>query len=308
MRLSVHPSRSIVVAAYAGMCVIWSSTWLAIKVGLRGAPPLTGIAVRMTIASLIVLVILRARRIPLPRERRFVRLGLFLGFFHIVLPYTLVYLGEQRISSGLAAVLYATMPLFVALLARLALGDSLTVHKMVGIVAGMAGVAVIFVESLHVGPAETAGTLCVLGSVLASTVGSVATKRWSRTYHPVASLLIPFVTATVVTAIAAVGFEHANPLAFDAPTWLAILYLAGAGSVGAFSLLFFVLKHLDVTVVAYQTFIIPVLALFLGWTFLGEHVSRHVTLGTLLIFAGVSFATIFAPRRRERVILPRPQA
>jgi drug/metabolite transporter (DMT)-like permease len=296
------------VAAYAGTCLIWSSTWIAIKVGLRGAPPLTGIAVRMAIASMIVLAILRARRIPLPRERRFVRLGVFLGFFHVVLPYSLVYLGEQRIPSGLAAVLYATMPLFVALLARATLGDPLTPHKLIGITAGIAGVAVIFMDSLRIGPAEATGTLYVLGSVLASTVGSVATKRWSQAYHPVASLQIPFVTGAVVTTIAAVAFERVNPLHFDAPTWVSILYLAGAGSVAAFSLFFYVMKRLDVTVVSYQTFIIPVLAVLLGWVFLGEHISRQVALGALCIVAGVSIATVFAPRTRGRVVLPRPQA
>jgi drug/metabolite transporter (DMT)-like permease len=124
----------------------------------------------------------------------------------------------------------------------------------------------------------------------------------------VASLQIPFVTGAVVTTIAALVFEHANPLDFDATTWISILYLAGAGSVAAFSLFFYTMKHVDVTVVSYQTFIIPVLAVLLGWALLDEHISRQVAFGAVFIVVGVSIATVFAPRTRERVVLPRPQA
>lgn len=293
----MHASRTSVLAAYAGMCLIWSSTWLAIKVGLAGAPPLTSIAVRMTIASAIVLAMVRAARIPIPRESRFVRLGVFLGFFHIVLPYSLVYFGEQRIPSGMASVLYATMPLFVAVLARMVLKNPLPRRRILGIVAGMAGVAVIFSETIHLGSGQAAGTLLVLGSVLAATVGSIATKRYSGGYHPVASLLIPFSVGALVTWILGAGFEHADPRAFDLRTWLSIVYLAAAGSVGAFSLFFFVMRHMEVTAVSYSTFIIPVLAVLLGWAVLGEHVSTRLVLGAAMILAGVSLATMFSPRR-----------
>ncbi len=294
------------VLAYAAMCLIWSSTWMGIKVGLRGAPPLTSIAVRMVIATAVVYAILRLGRIPIPRDTRFVRLGVFLGWFHIVFPYSLVYYGEQRIASGQAAVLYATLPLMVALLARVALGDPLTARKLFGIATGIAGVAVIFSDSLAGGAQsaqssqQAAGIVCVLGSVFASSVGSVATKRWSQGYHPVASLLIPFATGAAVAALGAVIFESANPLRFDAPTWGSIVYLAVAGSVGAFSLFFYVIQRLDVTVVSYQTFIIPVIAVLIGVALLGETVSPRVGAGAGLILAGIAVATFWSGPRARR--------
>ncbi|HEX5131736.1 MAG TPA: EamA family transporter [Candidatus Krumholzibacteria bacterium] len=293
-------NRGRVVAAYLGACLVWGSTWMAIKVGLRGAPPLTSIAVRMTIATVIVLAILRVGRIPLPRDRRFVAVGIALGFFHIVLPYTLVYYGEQRIPSGLAAVLYAAMPLVVALIARAVFGDRLTPRKIVGIVAGMAGVAVIFSDSLHVGPHEAVGVVIVTLSMLAATVGSIITKRWAYGYHPVASLLIPFAVGAVVTGVMALAVDRVNPLHFDATTWLTIVYLAAAGSVTAFALFFYVMQHLEVTVVSYQTFIIPVLAVLLGRVVLGEQISLRVAAGAGLILAGVSLATVYRNPRRPR--------
>lgn len=293
------------ILAYAAMCAIWGSTWMAIKVGLRGAPPMTSIAIRMVIATLVVYAIVRGRRIPIPREARFVRLGLFLGFFHIVFPYSLVYFGEQRIPSGQAAVLYATLPLMVALFARVLLGDPLTARKLFGITTGIAGVAVIFSDSWGAGstapgPSHAMGVVCVLGSVFASSVGSVATKRWSGGYHPVASLLIPFATGAVVSACVAMRFENADPLHFSAPTWASILYLAIAGSVTAFGLFFYVIQHLDVTVVSYQTFIIPVIAVLIGFVTFGETVSPRVGAGAALILAGIALATFWSNSKPRR--------
>jgi drug/metabolite transporter (DMT)-like permease len=296
------PLRGRVLAAYLGACLVWGSTWMAIKIGLRGAPPLTSISVRMAIASLIVVAILRARRIPFPTDRRVVGVGVFLGFFHIVFPYVFVYYGEQRISSGLAAVLYSAMPLIVALIARAVFGDRLTPRKIAGIVAGMLGVAVIFSDSLHVGEGEAWGVVLVTASMLAATIGSIATKRWSHDYHPIASLLVPFAVGALVTGILGAVVDRANPFHFDATTWATILYLAVAGSVTAFALFFYVMKHLEVTVVSYQTFIIPIIAVTLGWLILGETISLRVGLGAVLILAGVSLATFFSrPRRRARL-------
>ncbi|HET6349062.1 MAG TPA: DMT family transporter, partial [Candidatus Krumholzibacteria bacterium] len=185
-------TRPSVILAYIGACVIWGSTWMMIKIGLRDAPPMTSIAVRMAIASAIVAVALRAGRIRLPRDSRFVPLGVLLGFVQIAIPYAFVYYGEQRIDSGLAAVLYATLPLMVVVLARFTLHTPLTARKLLGIAIGIVGVACIFSNNLRLGHAEAAGTALVLASVTASAVGSVATKKWGHGHHPVASLLIPF--------------------------------------------------------------------------------------------------------------------
>ncbi len=272
---------------------------MMIKIGLRGAPPLTSIAVRMTIASAVVAVIVTALRIRVPRDARFVRLGIFVGVFQVILPYTFVYYGEQRIPSGLAAVLYATFPLLVAILARVWLASPLTARKLAGVAIGIVGVAVIFSDNLRLGYDQAAGTAMVMGSVAASAIGSVGTKKWGHGDHPVASLLFPFVTSALVMSALALAVESPLQLAFNRTTWATIFYLAVVGSVGAFACFFYVMQHLDVTVVSYQTFIIPIVAVLLGATFLGESVSARVAMGAALILAGISLATFMRPRRQS---------
>lgn len=164
---------------------------------------------------------------------------------------------------------------------------------------GMIGVAVIFSHNLHLGREQAAGTAMVLASVAASSIGSVATKKWGHGFHPVASLLIPFTTAAALMTLLALCVERPLQLDFNAATWGTILYLASAGSVAAFGLFFYVMQRVDVTVVSYQTFIIPIVAVILGFTFLGETISARVGLGAGLILLGITLATFARNPRRS---------
>jgi drug/metabolite transporter (DMT)-like permease len=290
---------ALVAAAYALNCLIWSSTWMVIKVGLRGAPPMTAVAARFLVAAVLISVVVAAARLPVPRTRRFLAISLFLGAFHLALPYVLVYWGEQHISSGLTAVLYSTLPLMVAVLARIILGDPLTPTKLAGIAAGVAGVWFIFSDAVHVtAGSEVAGMVAVLTSVFFAALASVVIKKYSGGYHPIVSLMIPFVVGAVMVSSFAVPLEHSNPLHYDGVTWATILYLAVAGSFVAFAVFFWLMKRIDVTVVSYQTFIIPILAVFFGWLFLDETISARVAVGAAFIVGGIVIATAGARRGR----------
>jgi len=270
---------------------------MVIKVGLRQAPPLTGVALRFIVAALLVLAIVRARQLTLPRTRHFLLYGLFLGICQVGVPYVLVYWSEQRISSGLTAVLYSSMPLVVAVLARFRLGTPLTRPKLLGIGIGMLGVWVIFADSLRLGGTQSSvGVVSVLASVLFAGFASVMAKKHGGAYHPIAALLIPFAIAGLLVLLPAALLERSNPFRYDAATWGAIFYLAGVGSVTAFSLFYWVIRYVDVTLVSYQTFVIPILAVLLGALFLHETLSPRVGLGTACVLVGVAVATLFTPR------------
>lgn len=265
-----------------------------IKVGLRGAPPLTAVSLRFLIASLLVGAWILARRVRLPRTRRFWALSLTLGVCQIAISYMLVYWAEQRISSGLTAVLYSTMPLVVAVGARILLGDRLSAAKMTGIAVGIGGVGLIFSDHLHVD--SSLGVAAVLTSVVFASLSSVLTKKIGVGYDPQALLLPTFCVGGLVTLGVAAACERSNPLSYDTLTWVTILYLAVVGSVLAFSLYLWVLRHIEVTVVSYQTFIIPILAVLLGWLLLDETISPRTGLGAALILGGISVATFHASR------------
>ncbi len=289
----------LIVVVYAAMCLIWGSTWIMIKLGLRGAPPMTAVAVRFILAALLVHVIIAVRRSKIPRTRGFLTLSLFLGLIHFALPYILVYWGEQYISSGLTAVLYSTMPICVALLARVFIGDRLTFRKTIGILVGFTGVWVIFSDSMSFGGHDAAvGMGAILVSVLCASLSTVVVKKYASGYDPFVMLALPFTIGGLVVSLLAVFSEGSNPLRFDALTWITIVYLAVLGSVVAFSFYFWIIKRIDVTVLSYQTFVIPVFAVLIGWIFLKETVTIRVVAGAGLILIGIALATLRNNRRR----------
>jgi len=286
-------ARPLVAVAYATMCLIWGSTWIMIKLGLRGAPPMTAVAVRFIIAAMLVYFIIAVRKIGIPRDRRFLYLSLFLSGFHLAVPYVLVYWGEQQISSGLTAVLYSTMPINVAILARIFLGDPLTPRKVMGILVGIGGVWVIFSDSVSLGGGRAVqGVIACLASAFLASFTTVMVKKYASRYDPFVTLSLPFTFAGLAVLSLAIPVERSNPLQFDALTWVTICYLAVLGSVVAFGLYFWIIKRIDVTMLSYQTFIIPVLAVLIGWIFLAETVTIRVVAGAVLILAGIALATL----------------
>lgn len=295
--------KPLITMAYASMCTIWGSTWVMIKLGLRDAPPMTAVAVRFIIAALLTIFILALRKTPVPRSRRFIYLSVFLSVFHLAVPYALVYWGEQYISSGLTAVLYSTMPIYVALLARVLIGDPLTPRKIAGTVVGFAGVWVIFSDGLGLGGGKAIqGMLACLVSAFFASFSTVMVKKYASRYDPFVTLAIPFAGAALLLSATAAWVERSNPFTFNALTWFTVVYLAAFGSVSAFGLYFWIIKRIDVTVLSYQTFIIPVLAVMIGWIFLEEKVTIRVAVGASLIIAGIVLATV----RRRVLPLPPP--
>jgi putative membrane protein PagO len=286
-------SRGLAVVVYIILCFIWSSTWLMIKVGLEGAPPMTSAAFRFIISSFIIFAILLKLRIKLPASRRFILLSVYLGFFQMGIPYALVYWGEQHISSGLAAILFSIMPLFVAVFARFLIGDSLTVRKIAGILIGALGVYVIFAGNIAAGDGMGIwGMLALLISAILASLTSVIIKKNSGNYHPFASLFIPIALGGVLLAVWGLLFEDVRSMRLDPLTITSILYLGILGTVIAFGLYFWIIKHIDVTFLSYMTFIIPILACLLGWIFLHETLTINVLFGAGLIFAGIALATL----------------
>ncbi|UCH83144.1 MAG: EamA family transporter [Candidatus Latescibacterota bacterium] len=271
-----------------------------IKVGLEGAPPITAAGLRFILASIVIFSILIYKGIKLPRDRKFLYLSLYLGFFQMAIPYALVYWAEQHITSGLTSILFSTMPFTVAILARIFLGDPLTIPKVAGITIGTIGVVVIFYDGLSVGSTEALlGIAATLLSAVFASVSSIVIKRFSRQYNPLASIFVPMVIGGIVlTAVGRVA-EANRTITFDLTTVFSIVYLAVLGSVAAFGLYYWIIKHMDVTALSYQTFIIPILACVIGWIFLRETVTLNVAFGGGMIVIGIALATLSRSREKR---------
>ena len=278
-------------------CLLWSSVWLAIKVGVGDVPPATFASVRLVIAVTVLLPIMAVRGVPLPRTRRDWQLIGATGVLLLGLNYAFLYWGAQYVTSGLSAVLQAVTPAFGLLFGLVLRGDErFTAWQLAGLLVGVAGVAVIFADQLHVtGGAALWGCLAVTASAVCVALGYVIVKRHGTHLSPIQLTTSQMMVGLVPLLALALTFEG-NPLAarWTPRAIAALLYLALAGSVTAFWLNYWLLKRIGATRVLVMSLVEPLIAVVLGAVVLHEALPP----GTLLGGAGILASTwiLLAPR------------
>jgi drug/metabolite transporter (DMT)-like permease len=293
-------SRFRAIAAFTGLCVIWGSTWLAIKVGLRDLPPISFAGIRFALAALILYGIVVARGLRLPWAGRDWRLLLWTGFLSITVNYALVFWAELHISSGLAAVLNATIPLFGLPLAHRALAaESLTAPKVWGVALGVLGVAIVFGSELGGNSpwAAWAGAGVLVASLAGAQAGVLVKARGTHLDPAVLAGVQMAAGSSLLLAVGAV--LEGNPFRFHwTPTaLLSLAYLTLVGSVLAFLAYYWLIRHTHVTRVLLIPLITPLVAVGLGVLVLGERVGWGAAVGGVAILAGVGLAVWNGGRR-----------
>lgn len=274
---------------YALCCLIWGSTWLAIKIGLVGVPPMLGAGLRFVLASAVLFAIARARGSSFKLTRDDKLAVLSCGFFSFTFSYATVYWAEVYISSGLTAILYSTMPLFVALLSAFwTKAETLTPRKTAGILIGILGTAILFWPQQAVSRRDAFGMALALASSLSAALNLVTVKRYGKkTDIIVMNALAMSIGAVCLLALSLLTDSYAG-LSWTPSNASAIVYLALFGSVTAFLSYYHLVKVMDATPLSLITLIFPIIAVFLGRFFLKEPLSGQTLAGIAVILAGVA--------------------
>lgn len=296
-----RPSTAWMIAAYVLLIVIWGTTWSAIQVGLERIPPLGGVAIRFLLAGALLWAIARARGVRLGRKKYEKTLWWINAGLAFALSYGIVYWAEQWIPSGLAAVLFATYPLFVGLIAHLALpGERLTAGEGFGMVLGFAGVATIFSADFGTlgGRHVFVASIVMLGSPAAAAIATVCVKRWGGSIHPLSLTAVPMIMAGAAMGLVALVFERGRAYTWDGPAIGALLYLAVIGSAVTFTLYYWLLAHLPAKRLALIAYLIPLIAVTIG-TLRGEKLTSRILLGSVTVIAGVALALHIESRRKR---------
>jgi drug/metabolite transporter (DMT)-like permease len=284
------------------LCCIWGSTWLFIKLGLRDLPPVSFAAVRFVLASSILFAIIKARRLSIPRGRAEWALLAKTGVLAFSLNYGFVFWGEQRISSGLTALLQATIPAFGMLIAHAYLpGERLDAWKMAGVLLGVVGVAVIFSNQLgYEGTSALAGSAAVVVGAACIAWANVLVKARGAKLDPAVLAAGQMVCGLVPLALFGLAFEG-NPLRMNwTPLAVAsLLYLTLVGSVAAFLLYYWLVRNVDVTKTMLIALVTPLAAVLLGMIVLDERLTWRVVAGGALIISGVALVVLRRQRPRE---------
>src|SRR6266436_3060976 len=277
-------------AAWLTLCIVWSSTWLAIKIGLRDLPPISFVAIRFLIAitALVAVSIGRTRLLPLCRGE-YVVLAIT-GILMFAVNYTLLFWAELHVSSGLAAVLQATIPIFGMIFAHWMLPDEpLRLQKLAGAMIALGGVAVICSRLLGFnGPLAFWGGVAVVVGGASAAFANVLVKARSMQLAP--AMLAAWQMIFGVAPLLLLGFAvDGNPARFHwtSTSVFCLLYLAVIGSALTFLLLYWLLPRLTVAHLQSISLITPPGAVMLGWLLGGETFPPSSLLGAGLVLAGV---------------------
>jgi drug/metabolite transporter (DMT)-like permease len=267
--------RSRVPVAFAAIYAIWGSTYLAVALALQSLPPLLLVGARSLAAGLILLGIEWSRAGSLPTT------GDSLAY------------AQQYVPSGLAAVIFATVPFWFALLNFAApVGRRPNIASLFGLIPGLAGVALIAWRPVAAGSnaIEPAMVLLLLGSALSWAAGSLLGQRRATGVSAIALAGMQLMCggAALLAASGLLGeWKAFTPGGISAVSWAGFAYLTLAGSVIALTAYLWLLDHVSGSAVTTYTFITPIMAVLLGWVFLGERLNALMLLGTTLVIGSV---------------------
>lgn len=285
----------VTLVSFTALVVLIAANVVAVRFSNLELPPFWGAAMRFSAASLLFLLYVLFRRLPLPRGRALVGVLLY-GLLQFGIGFALAYWALQKVPAGLSSVILASIPLFTLVFAFATRLEPFRFRGLAGSLAAVAGIAVMFGErsGAEIPPAYL---LASVGTALVFALPPIVVKIFPQVHLATTNGL-----GMLVGAVMLFGLSFINREAIFLPklpaTWAAYLYLVLLGSVGVFGLMLFVLKRWTATALSYQTVLSPIVAIALSAWLLGEPLTGGLFLGSALVFAGVYIGAL-APSRKS---------
>ncbi|MFC3979824.1 EamA family transporter [Streptosporangium jomthongense] len=298
----------LVWGALAIVYVVWGSTYLAIRVVIETLPPLLSGAMRFTSAAVILSLVILLLKGPGPFRMTAKQFGgaALVGVLLLTAGNGLVALAEQHISSGLAALLVASVPLWLVIL-RVVARDRPRALTLAGVLVGFAGVAVLSLTGASGSSNGTAITIILLASISWS-VGSFLSSRIPMPADPFAASTVEMLVGGVgLTLVGTASGEHLNLAAVSGRSWIGLAYLIVMGSLVGFTAYAWLLGNAPISLVSTYAYVNPVVAVVLGGLILSEVVTGSMVVAGLVIVVGVALV-VSTERRKAPVVTEKEPA
>ena len=308
METHARPATWKILLAFSIIYFVWGSTFLAIRVGVHEVPPLLLAAMRFGVAGVVMYAWMRLKGTSSPTLRQWAGASL-LGLMIFVVDYGCLFWAEQRVPSGIAAVVLATIPVFITLFEiALLRTQRLTLRLGIALLLGLVGVAVLMNRSFSLGeaPINRAGAMALLVAALSWSLSTVLTRKLplpeSKPMSAAAQMVSGGIQLTVLAAVTGElrGFRAE---AVSASAWFALIYLIIAGSIVGYTAYLWLLHYESPMRVGTYAYVNPVVAVALGYFIGGEPVGARTVMGTLMVLVSV-IAITTTPKPRVQA-LPR---
>lgn len=298
-----EPATIKLLLAFAAIYIVWGSTFLAIRFAVETLPPLLMMGTRHLVAGSVLLIWLLARGGPRPERRLWIP-ALICGAFCFLGCHSLLAWAELYVPSGLAALLSASLPIWMVLLARFHGQESeLTPKVLSGIAIGLIGVGILVPFSMRGEGRELLAAIAIVIGEMSWAVGAIFGRGVRTTTSPSTFAAMQMICGGALLWIAGLGLGEASGLhapAFTAKSLLSLAYLIVLGSLVTFTAYTWLLQVSSPAIVSTHSYVNPVIAVILGWALAGEQVTVRTMLGAAIILASVGLVSV----RRRRAPLP----
>jgi drug/metabolite transporter (DMT)-like permease len=288
-RNSTTPNRLAIILAFGSVWFVWGSTYLAIRYAVETIPPLYAAGARHLVAGSVLLFWCFLKGLRPTREQ--LRASIVIGFLFFLIGHGSLHWAEQRVPSGLAALLIATEPICVFLLGDLADRKwRMNAWIAAGVIVGLAGVGLLLERGVFSAPGMMAGAIALLIGSSSWAAGIVYSRRSQLSGHPLLLSALSLLAGSVMllTVGTSVGEFRGFSLASVTPrSWASLAYLVVFGSIITFTAYNWLLEHYSPTLVATHTYINPIVAVFFGWLIAGEKVTLNVGIATAMVIGAV---------------------
>lgn len=292
--------RAVAYAAFAVVCVVWGTTYLAIRIAVETVPPVLLTSARYTFAGAVMLAISRLRGERLPKNRSTLVNLAVIGFLMVGVGNLAVVWAEQWVPSGMAALLVATAPFWMAFI-EMFRGERIGLRTAAGLLVGFAGVAMLVAPQMFggaVGAHFVAGALVIQVGSIGWQLGSVRGKYSVRNVPLLMSAALQMFFGGVLTGVIGFAAGEAPRFVLTMRSFLALAYLSVFGSILAYSAYVFALAHLPTTKMSLYAYVNPAVAVLLGWLILNERLTWMSIVAMVVILCGVALVQTAGFRRK----------
>ncbi|HEV8659060.1 MAG TPA: EamA family transporter [Thermoanaerobaculia bacterium] len=299
--------RGLALAAFATVCIVWGTTYLAIRIAVETIPPFLLTAMRFVIAGIVMLTIASFRGERIPRDARTLANLVLIGFLMVGIGNLAVVWAEQWVPSGLAALFVATAPFWMALIELFRSGgERLDRRAAIGMLIGFGGVAMLVTPKGAGGSYDihfVIGALVTQLGSMAWQLGSVRGKYYLKDVPLMASASLQMLFGGLICGVAGILIGEPARLSFTPRTFAALAYLTVFGSIIAYSAYVYALAHIRTTKMSLYAYVNPVIAVIAGWLILHEELTWVSIAAMCVILVGVALVQTVGMRRRNLTVL-----
>lgn len=281
-----------IVLAYIGICLLWGSTWLVIRISLDSLTPMLSAGLRFSLAAVFIFIFMKIKGAKLQTDWLSIKIYIFMGLLSFTIPFYFVYWAEQHIPSGLTSILFGFLPFTVIFFSRLMNPkERIGKYKIGGVIFGFTGIFVIFSDNLQLDITNNVvAMIAVLGSATMQGLVSVTVKKYGSHLSSISIIFIPVAIGGILLTVFGLLIEDLSLVTIDSKAVLSVVYLALFGTLMTFSTFYWLLKNINVVILSLSTFITPIIAVLLGWIVLAEVLSVNDLIGSALVLLGILFA------------------